>query len=577
MTVSGPVFLYIRVSTEEQSKEGYSVAAQEKVLRAWCTLKGYDQVELFSDPGYSAGNMRRPALTDMLARVRQGGVRAVLIWKLDRLSRSLKDTLHILEDILQPAGTELVSTSESIDTSTPSGRLMINVLASFAQAERENTQERIRMVSAELAKMGRHMGGVPPFGYLVKDGSYVLDEPAAQAVRTLFDMFITGQGYAAMADFLRQGGFKTTRGNDFSKASLHDIMRNEKYTGTYIWNRSASATRSGQRNHHQSKPKEEIIRIPNAFPAIIDQATWRKAQDTIRTNRVHAGSYTAKQVYLLSGIIFCESCGRRMTIRSGSTDRDGTVQRYYACPNKCVKAARKEQVEGYVLAVIQAYLMNEDIILRAARIAGELMAEDSNGARRPLIQGLQDAIHEVDQQLSGIAAFIAANGAQAPATLITQLEQLEHRKRNLQLDLQAAQVTRSRIDGRRIIATLRASVQKTNRPLEQKAAIQRAVRRVSVSDQLYRVSFDCSAPGGGEPNPIAVQSEIERPDQRKTEPIYNISVTCVTNVTYSQYSQYLPIFYPVQLVTLYVTQFNNTTNSVTFKRPPSHSPLPSFY
>lgn len=366
--------LYVRVSTDEQAKEGYSIDAQEKVLRAYCTFKGYTDPLVFTDAGFSAKNLNRPALKSLLEHVSLGGVHQVLVWRLDRLSRSLKDTLHIVEDILLPQGVQLVSTSENIDTGTPSGRLMLNVLASFAQAKRENTQERIRMVSGELAKTGKHMGGVPPFGYKVVDGKYLIDPPAAEAVRTLFDMFLSGSGYAAMAKYLKQAGHKTARGNDFSKSSLHDIIKNEKYTGTYLWNRAASATKKGTRNTHKNKPDADIIRIPGALPTIIPRDTWLKAQDTMRKNKVRTGSYSAKQVYTLSGIIFCGVCGRPLRITYGSRDKDGTPQRYYTCNNKCCIPARREEIEFYAMLIIQAYLTQKPIIRQAIEVANSLAA-----------------------------------------------------------------------------------------------------------------------------------------------------------------------------------------------------------
>lgn len=513
MPPAGPVLLYTRVSTEEQSREGFSIAAQEKVLRAWCVVKGYEDVLLFSDPGFSAKDLRRPALTQLLERVRQGGVHAVLVWKLDRLSRSLKDTLHILEDVLQPAGTELVSTSESIDTATPAGRLMLNVLASFAQAERENTQERVRMVSAQLARTGRHMGGVPPFGYRVVDGAYQLDEPAAAAVRNLFEMYLQGYGYGDLIAYLDKNGFRSARGGPFSKSSLHDLLINEKYTGVYTWNRTAAASKSGKRSHRVSKPEEEIVRIPGGIPAIVPQETWLAVQALMRKNRYRNAAYTAKQTYMLSGIIFCEACGSAMTVRSGSYDRDGTPQRYYACPNKCVKSARKEDVEDYTFLTLSAFLQQAKTLRDAAAAANSLssLAEKED---RPQVVSLRSAKREAEKQLANITAFIAAHGAAAPAAqagsaaraplpirtpqaLIQEIEAIQGRIDALDEELAAVTREHKKVDAEKIIRAIRNALETKNRPLtEQKAAVQLAVSRVLVSDETYRILIsDCSTTG----------------------------------------------------------------------------------
>lgn len=231
--------IYARVSTDEQAKEGYSIDAQVNILRAYVTIKGLDEPVLYIDDGYSAKNLNRPQIQKLLADCKNGGVGSLLVWRLDRFSRSLRDTIEIVEDILKPRKIDFLSSTESIDTSTPSGRLMLNILASFAQNEREATSERVKMVSADLARHCRHMGGVPPFGYKVVDGFYKVDEEKADAVRTLFRMFIERQGYGDMLKYLNENGFRTATGKEFSKNSLFDLLGNEKYSGLYVYITSA--------------------------------------------------------------------------------------------------------------------------------------------------------------------------------------------------------------------------------------------------------------------------------------------------------------------------------------------------
>mgnify|MGYP000115545440 CR=1 FL=1 len=138
--------LYLRVSTEAQADEGYSLAAQAEKLEAYCRMKGIDRFTQYVDGGFSGSNLSRPAVTQL---IRCGEVERVVVYKLDRLSRSQKDTLYLIEDVFAPHGVDFVSINENIDTGTPYGRAMIGILSAFAQLERENIFLRTRMGMVE--------------------------------------------------------------------------------------------------------------------------------------------------------------------------------------------------------------------------------------------------------------------------------------------------------------------------------------------------------------------------------------------------------------------------------------------
>ena len=149
--------IYVRVSTDEQAKEGYSIPAQLRVLNAWAVVKGATDVREYIDDGYSAKNLRRPAVQRMIADAKAHLLDTVIIWRLDRFSRNLRDILVTIEDVFKANGVEFVSATENIDTSTPSGRLTLNILGSVAQNERENISVRTTMVMNELAKTAKHL------------------------------------------------------------------------------------------------------------------------------------------------------------------------------------------------------------------------------------------------------------------------------------------------------------------------------------------------------------------------------------------------------------------------------------
>ena len=158
--------IYIRVSTDSQAEEGYSIDAQKEQLSAYCVSKGIKKYEFYIDGGWSGSNIERPEMQRLIEDVNADKISHVIVYKLDRLSRSQKDTLYLIEDVFNPHGVDFVSLNESMDTSTPMGRLMLGILSAFAQLERENIRLRTRMGMKERVKSGLWMGGGRvPFGF----------------------------------------------------------------------------------------------------------------------------------------------------------------------------------------------------------------------------------------------------------------------------------------------------------------------------------------------------------------------------------------------------------------------------
>ena len=151
--------LYIRVSTTEQAEEGFSVEEQEARLRSYCDAYGLIINAVHSDPGYSGATLDRPGIKKVVSDVKAGRCKKVIVWKLDRLSRSQKDTLILLEDVFLENGCDFVSIMESFDTSTPFGRCIVGILAAFAQMERENIKARTMMGKQAGLKEGNYYSG----------------------------------------------------------------------------------------------------------------------------------------------------------------------------------------------------------------------------------------------------------------------------------------------------------------------------------------------------------------------------------------------------------------------------------
>ena len=158
--------LYARVSTDAQAEEGYSIDIQGERLEAYCNLKGYESFEHYIDGGYSGSNLNRPSMQRLIQDCKDKKIDRVVVYKLDRLSRSQKDTLYLIEEVFLPHGVDFVSINESFDTSTPFGRAVIGILSVFAQLERENIRERTRAGMLGRVRDGYWPGGGRvPFGY----------------------------------------------------------------------------------------------------------------------------------------------------------------------------------------------------------------------------------------------------------------------------------------------------------------------------------------------------------------------------------------------------------------------------
>ncbi|GIU69714.1 MAG: hypothetical protein KatS3mg002_0950 [Candidatus Woesearchaeota archaeon] len=180
--------IYVRVSTEEQAKEGFSLAGQEQALKEHAKLLGYEVYKIYKDEGKSAKDLHRPALQQMLSDAEKQYFSAIIVYKLDRFSRSLKDLILTIEK-LKELGIDFISMQDRIETASASGKLMFHIISSFAEFERDIISERTRFGMIEKAKEGGIVSK-PPLGYQIKEGKLVIDPEQAEKVRVIFDEYL---------------------------------------------------------------------------------------------------------------------------------------------------------------------------------------------------------------------------------------------------------------------------------------------------------------------------------------------------------------------------------------------------
>lgn len=323
---------YLRVSTDRQADKGYSLSEQEKRIKAYCSSKDWDLVKIYKDPGFTGSNLERPALQNLIEEIDAYDI--VLVNKLDRLSRSQKDTLYLIQDVFAPHGCSFVSIEESFDMTTALGIAMVGILSAFAQLERSQIKERMKMGKEGRKRKGLWHGGYyNPIGYDYKDGKLQINDESEQ-VKLIFNMYLNGTSIRDITRFLQQ--HYTTRYTSWNYVgTVRKILSNPVYIGM-------------------------IGEYKGQHEPIIDLETFEKVQ--VMLDERKKGGKTPTGKHLLTGMIFCGYCGSR--VRSCSTTYKSKKFGYYRCgrsdsgqlnkiDHKCELTPKKEEeVNNIVISEI---------------------------------------------------------------------------------------------------------------------------------------------------------------------------------------------------------------------------------
>jgi DNA invertase Pin-like site-specific DNA recombinase len=362
--------IYTRKSCEEGLEQDFnSLDAQRASGENYIASQTHENWRLISkhydDGGYSGGNTNRPALQELFDDIRTGLIDMVVVYKIDRLSRSIFDFAKIVE-LFEKHSIGFVSVTQSFNTSTSSGKLMLNMLLSFAQYEREITGERIRDKFAESKKKGMWMGGCVPLGYKVENRKLMIVEDDARIVRFIYGEFLKIESFYGVAHLLNRLGYrtkvkqlkngKTVGGQLFEPKAVLKILKTPYYKG-YV-------------PHKGNMYKGE-------HEAVISEETWDKVQEKFAQRATekkprHKSSNRA----LLSGLIRCATCDRLMA--PTSCRKNGTVKyHYYTCYNqvkyKTCKALFKsvpaEPIERNVVEEALRIIKSPEIVLKINKLA----------------------------------------------------------------------------------------------------------------------------------------------------------------------------------------------------------------
>lgn len=369
------VFIYIRVSTIEQAREGVSIGTQRTRLTAFVESQDWDIHDFYVDEGESAKDLERPDLQRLLKDVEEvPGNKVVLVFKLDRLTRSVQDLYKLLK-VFDESNTAFRSATEVFDTTTATGRLFITIVTAMAQWERENLSERVSVNMEQMVMDGKWPGGHVPLGYERKNDEHQIVESEARTVRKIFELYNTGElGFASMARYLNEHGYRTKIGGEWSTYTVSYILQNTLYCGEY------------RRNIGTDK----YFTVENMVKPIIDRVTFETTQQIIRArSEMHPRQATSD--FIFSGRLRCGRCGGPL---SGKIQRKPSGTYYnYICINKrhgkCDMPFLNEAlIEKYFMRYIERFL--------DADVAGEVAATQSepNGNQNEL-QALQRELKQL--------------------------------------------------------------------------------------------------------------------------------------------------------------------------------------
>ena len=352
MKTTNKVAIYVRVSTTSQVEEAYSIDEQKAKLSSYCDIKDWNVYKIYTDGGFSGANTDRPALEGLIKDAKKRKFDTVLVYKLDRLSRSQKDTLYLIEDIFIKNNIAFLSLQENFDTSTPFGKAMIGLLSVFAQLEREQIKERMQLGKIGRAKAGKSMMWAKTsygYDYHRETGTITINPAQALAIKFIFESYLRGRSITKLRDDLNEQYPKHV---PWSYRSVRAILDNPVYCGF-------------------NQFKGEVY--PGNHEPIITEEVYNKTKEELKIRQrtaaenVNPRPFQAK--YILSGIGQCGYCGAPLKILMGVVRKDGTRFIRYECHQRHPRKTKgvtvynnnekcdsgfyeKDDIENYVLTEI---------------------------------------------------------------------------------------------------------------------------------------------------------------------------------------------------------------------------------
>jgi len=373
------VGIWIRVSTEDQA-QGDSPEHHEKRARYYAESKGWKVIETYHLEGVSGKAVGgHPETKRMLSDIKRGHITGLIFSKLARLARNTKELLEFA-DRFREAGADLVSLQESIDTSTPAGRLFYTMIAAMAQWEREEIVERLTASIPIRAKLGKRIGGHAPFGYQWQDGKMIPHPEEAPVRKLMYERFQRHRRKKTVCNELNEAGYRTRAGVKWTDHTLERLLQDPTAKGQYRCHHTA---RTDERRNWELKPESEWVWLE--VEPIVSEDLWAECNRILTEQRRKRRPSGPRPVHLFSGLVYCATCKTKMYVPSNTPK--------YVC-QKCrnkipivdLDGIYLEQLKGFFLSPddVESYLAEADEGVRAKEELHAVLADESAKLRHEM-------------------------------------------------------------------------------------------------------------------------------------------------------------------------------------------------
>lgn len=473
---------YMRYSSNNQNET--SIEYQRGAISAYCSRNGIQLVEEYVDEAFSATNDKRPDFQRLMTDARNKPKWSiVLVYDYSRFCRNVNDS-STYKNLLRDRNIALISVTQELGDSNEAFMMegMIDLVNDYYSRNNSKITHDGMLIKARKAS---HCGGIPPLGYdLDENGKLIINPDEAEIVRLIFDMVEQNYSYTKIADYLNGKGYRTKVGKPFSKTSFPSILHREKYTGTYIWNKTRQKNSKGMHNSHAQKPVEKQVRIADGCPQIISPEQFQRVQEKMSARAGGLAESKSRNHYMLGGlkILKCAECGSCLI----GTARSSRGKRYttYACPKHKSDHCPTREIRTKYVDIMVAKVIIEDLYHRTdlKQISRQMKHNDD-------YQKLQDRKRGVEKAIWNVRKGIEKDYSD---TLVERLNQLEADKRDLDRELaksKAGAVGITKENRKEVCETFGRYLMKADDP-DAKAYLSRVLKEVVVSNEDVTVKMN---------------------------------------------------------------------------------------
>ncbi len=497
---------YCRYSSDLQTEA--SIEQQKNELTEYANKNNITIIDFYCDEAKSGTKDNRENFQLMISDCKKKLVDCILVWKTDRFARNTQDSLYYKMK-LEKLGIKLISITQPIDNSTPEGQLMYTLLAGMDEYYSKNLASNVKRALKMNANNCLSNGGTAPLGYDIIDRKYVINEQERPIIEQIFDMYLDGKGITEIALQLNQKGYTTKKGKPFGKNSIYEIINNEKYTGTYIYNKA-----DGYNRHLR---RDDTIKIENAFDPIISREKFEMAMKRRMTNKKNKGAFKTNHIYLLSGLIYCGECGGRYCGSTSTKKKGNNVYKtgYYTCTNrnkigKCTNhILKQDEIETYIYEILINKILNGNSVeslIEKVKIEYNKLQDSSD----TLVKDTQKQLNSVNERLNNLIAMLEFS--QTPS-LLKRINELDEQRETLEQQIAIYKTTTQEIiPDKKIIDVLKSDFTslKSNSKEEIKKIIQKYIKKITIYSDRFEVEFTFTSDISKVAN--VVVSESPRPD-----------------------------------------------------------------